>query len=555
VKKFGKVIEWTALNRIDMNGMAKLLSFIGILSLAALPLTGCSDNQPTVAVPDAKPLAETSAIKSCCMPPVADLMVNAFPGAAIEAQGPPGALPQATFGGSIYRNLVNVVDKNVPTDWEVEEGKFKNIKWVAKVGTLTYGGPVVLGGRVFVGTNNDDPRDPKIKGRKAVLMCFAEKDGKFLWQNVHNEPPPNVIREADTYGLCSTPTVEGDFVYYCTPGCEVICAGVQNGKIQWRYDMMKELSVFPSYLCLCSPLIVGDIIYLCTANGTDEMRKVHSPDAPSFVALSKKDGRLIWKSNLPGANIIEGQWSNPVFADAGGRPQVIFAAGDGWVYGLQPKTGELIWKFQASLHADKRQVGITPAYFLGTPVVLGDRLFVGLGVAPDLGTPPKGGHFFCLDITKSGDVSCKAGNFDTKDPRNKDSALVWHFGGLVNPPPALAKGRSVYFGSTLSTAAVHDGLVYISELDGYLHCLDAKTGQRYWEHDCKAGVWASPYWVNGKIYLCTQDGMCLIFPHQKTYAKPREVDMQEVLDTTPVVGNGVLYIATKKRVYAIAAAK
>jgi len=484
-------------------------------------------------------------------------MVSAVPTAPTEAQAPAGGLAQATFGGSIYRNLVNLVDKNVPTEWEVEEDKdknikVKNIKWAATIGTRSYGGPVVFGGRVFIGTNNDVPRDPKIKGPKAVLMCFAEKDGKFLWQNAHDQPPANVIRLALGDGLCSTPTVEGDFVYYCTPGCEVICANVHDGKIQWRYDMMKELNVFPCYLCTCSPLIVGEVIYLCTGNGTDETPKVASPEAPSFVALNKKDGKLLWKNNLPGANIIEGQWSNPVYADAGGKLQVIFAAGDGWVYGLQPKTGELIWKFQASLKPGKGDAGAKP-YFVGTPVVVGDRLFVGLGVGPDLGTPPKIGHFFCLNVAKSGDVSCKSGKFDNKDPLNKDSALVWHFGGLVEPPPA--KGRSVRFGSTISTAAVNDGLVYISEIDGYLYCLDANTGQRYWEHDCKAGVWGSPYWVDGKIYLCTQDGVCLIFPHQKTYAKPRVVDLQETLESTPLVANGVLYIATKKKVYAIAAAK
>ena len=109
----------------------------------------------------------------------------------MAAKGGKQAPTQATFGGSIFRNMVNVVDKNVPTSWSVEEGKFENVKWVAELGNNTHGTLVVYGGRVFIGTNNFKPRDPKIKGDKAILMCFAEKDGDFLWQNVHDMPPPD----------------------------------------------------------------------------------------------------------------------------------------------------------------------------------------------------------------------------------------------------------------------------------------------------------------------------------------------------------------------------
>ena len=79
--------------------------------------------------------------------------------------------------------------------------------------------------------------------------------------------------------------------------------------------------------------------------------------------------------------------------------------------------------------------------------------------------------------------------FDPKDAANKNSALVWHYG---EPSKKEWKaGRNYVFGRTLSTAAVHDGLVYIAELAGYLHCLDAKTGERYWDHDFRASVWGS----------------------------------------------------------------
>src|SRR5262249_617763 len=93
------------------------------------------------------------------------------------------------LGGTVHRNMVNTVEKNIPQEWSVKEGQEKNIKWSAELGTLAYGGPVIAGGKVFVGTNNGKPRYPSIKGDRGVLMCFRESDGKFLWQAVHDKLP------------------------------------------------------------------------------------------------------------------------------------------------------------------------------------------------------------------------------------------------------------------------------------------------------------------------------------------------------------------------------
>ena len=108
--------------------------------------------------------------------------------------------------------MVNLTDKNVPTDWSIAKGKEKNIKWKANLGNLTYGGPVVAGGRVFIGTNNAVPRDPKQLGHKSVLMCFDEKTGDFLWQAVHDKPRGPIFADIVMYGLISTPAVHGNRV-------------------------------------------------------------------------------------------------------------------------------------------------------------------------------------------------------------------------------------------------------------------------------------------------------------------------------------------------------
>ena len=83
------------------------------------------------------------------------------------------------WGGRPDRNMVSD-EKGLPTEWDVKTKK--NVKWMATLGSQSYGNPVVAGGMVFVGTNNDALRDPKQPGDRGVLLAFRESDGEFLWQ-------------------------------------------------------------------------------------------------------------------------------------------------------------------------------------------------------------------------------------------------------------------------------------------------------------------------------------------------------------------------------------
>jgi outer membrane protein assembly factor BamB len=463
---------------------------------------------------------------------------------------PPDAWP--TFGGTPARNMVNPLDKGLPAEWSVEAGKLQHVKWVAELGGKAYGGPVISGGRIFVGTNNQQPRDPKIKGPKAVLMCFRQSDGKFLWQAVHNMEAPAVDPQAKTDGLCSTPTVEGQRVYYVTPAAVVVCADAATGKAIWRLDMTKELNVHADFLANCAPLLVGGRLFVLTGNGVDEMaHKLIAPEAPSFLALSKKDGKVLWKSNLPGKNILEGQWANPAYAVVGGKGQVIFPGGDGYLYGLEPDSGKMIWKFNCN-PAGKEPRNQMLNYLVATPVVHEGKVYVGTGLYPGHSASNPVGHFWCVRLDRTGDVSPAANDYDPASPANKKSALVWQFGGRVPGKVKLGE-REVYFGKTLSTAAVHDGLAYVAEESGFLHCLDAATGKELWQHDLKAGIWGSPYWADGKVYLGTDDGQVVVFAHGRQKKVLATIDMGEgqSVKSTPVSVDGVLYIATGAQLFAL----
>jgi outer membrane protein assembly factor BamB len=482
---------------------------------------------------------------------------------ALTAAPAPDAVPAylATewpmLGGTPHRNMCNPLVKGLPATWSIQKGKESNVKWSAALGTITYGGPVVAKGKVFVGTNNDKPRDPAVKGDKGIVMCFDAATGKFLWQAVHDKLPDPDQNDTPKHGVASSPVIEDDRLYYVSNRCEVVCADINTGTAVWTLDMVGELKVFPCYLAICSPLIIGDNVFVVTANGAEPgSHKIPEPGAPSFVAVNKKTGKVAWKSGLPGDKIMEGQWGNPVAATVNGVNQVIFPGGDGWLYALKAETGDLLWKFDCNPKSSMYKPGGRGdrSYLVATPVVYENRLYVGTGENPDDGAGV--GHLWCVDITKQPvkddkDISPVGDNFDPKAPENKDSGLVWHFGGAIVPKPA--DGREYYFGRTISTVAIHDGLVYAADLDGYLNCLDAKTGTRYWEYDLKETVWNSPYYVDGRVFLGTDGGDLYVFPAGKEKSEPAKINMEQTLKVPPIAAGGVLYITNGSTLYAIGA--
>jgi outer membrane protein assembly factor BamB len=509
----------------------------------------------------------------------------AFSGKAADADKPKAKSERTwpLFGGTIQRNMVNTLDKKVATKWDIE--KNQNILWVAELGSKAYGGPVIADGKVFVGTNNEKARDPKIKGDKGVLMCFDEKTGDFLYQTAYDKLGAGRVNDWPREGICSTPMVEGNRIYYVNNRAEVICASTDGKKDYWKLDMINQLDVFPHNLATCSPLVVGDLVFVVTSNGVDEGHiNIPQPKAPSFLGIDKKTGALKWQNNFPSANLVKvqkggkarnieikelvdkglvlmhGQWSNPVYAEANGKGQIIFPGGDGWIYSFEPQSGEFIWKFDCNPKSAVYRLGSTGTRsdFLATPVVYDKKVYVATGQDPE---HEEGiGHLWCFDITKKGDVSPdRVVNYKgrkTKDnplgvvtKKNPNSAVVWHYGGKAEPKT----GRNYLFGRTLSTCAIHDNLVYACDLSGYLVCLDAQTGKKYWDHNMKAQTWCSPYWVDGKIYMGNDDKIVYIFKHgkEKKLLDEDGIEMDGKIRATPVVANGVLYVMTENKLYAI----
>ena len=178
------------------------------------------------------------------------------------------------WGGTAQRNMTSAM-KNLPEFWDVKNGK--NIKWKVQIGSTSYGNPVVADGKIFLGTNNGNPRNPEIEGDKGVLMCFRESDGKFLWQAVTDKLDSGSENDFPEQGVCSSPVVEGKRLYYVSNRGELVCLdteGFMDGKndgpfqdevykgptdadIIWKLDMMKELGVYQRNMANSSPGHLG----------------------------------------------------------------------------------------------------------------------------------------------------------------------------------------------------------------------------------------------------------------------------------------------------------
>ncbi|HUG70881.1 MAG TPA: PQQ-binding-like beta-propeller repeat protein [Pirellulaceae bacterium] len=168
----------------------------------------------------------------------------------------------AQWGGTSYRNNTPI-GKDIPIEWNV--GKFdrktgdwisddaQNIKWVARVGSQTYGNPVVAGGRVYVGTNNGAGWLKRYPSNidLGCLLAFSEEDGSFLWQDSSEKLPTYKVHDWPLQGICCAPLVEGDRLWYVTSRGEVKCLdtegfydGEDDGPVQNQlaaiFDIMRN---------------------------------------------------------------------------------------------------------------------------------------------------------------------------------------------------------------------------------------------------------------------------------------------------------------------------
>ena len=484
------------------------------------------------------------------------------------------------WGGSAHKNLYTAA-KGMPESFdpgkfkrrseEIDVATTKNVVRVLKLGSSAYGNTTVAGGKVYVGTNNDVPRDERHQGDRSNLYCFDEKTGEFLWQFVSPKLAAGQVGDWEYIGLCSAAAVEGNRLYIVGNRCEIICLdteGLKNGNqgfqdeskfmtpageekvevgptdadIIWVYDMMAELGVFPHNASNSSPLIIDDLLYVCTSNGQDWTHvNVPSPLSPSFIALDKKTGKLKGEDDAEiGENIFHGQWTSPAAGKVKGDWQLFFGGGNGLLYGFGAKPVydssedihflKKIWWVDTNPKArfeNKYPDPEGPNEINATPVFWDGKVYVAQGQDPEHGEGV--GRLVCVDPTKKGDIT--------------QSGVVWKYDKI---------NRSI---STVSIDE-NSGLLFVGDFSGFIYCLDARTGKEHWVYDMKAHMWGSTLVADGRVYVGDEDGDFVVLPAKKDFDPKKDEPLFETnlfspIYSTPVVANGVMFVGTQTHLYAI----
>ena len=446
------------------------------------------------------------------------------------------------------RNMVS--DATGLPDWfdAIEDtnsstGKLRNVRWVARLGMDTYGSPVISRGKVFVGGCAHDTGGQKAMGE---LWCFNESDGQLIWQ--FRSPYLHGLYNK-SWGMTSTPTVEGNRVYLLGHLGEVLClnadglAGGNTGPFQdeallldadrqvvkreiapdgnriveytpgtpghllatdadiiWRFDMIKEVRCWPFNALNACPIVRGDYLYVATCS-------IYSRSAYCRGEVDTADKEIaVWKE-ATGRTTYE-------------SPSLIV---------LDKHTGKLLAEddtgvFEETFH------GAHSSPALG--VVNGrDLIFMGGGNGtcyafdPDF-VPGRGGKpgilrtvwkFNCVDPST---YDTGSQNKRPQGPVEIVATPVFHKGrvyvavgnDLSFNGSAAPQGRLVCIDATgagditqsgkvwsfddirssCSTVAIRDGLLYTADVGGNVYCLDADTGRLYWKYKTNP-VWSLPW--------------------------------------------------------------
>jgi outer membrane protein assembly factor BamB len=220
-----------------------------------------------------------------------------------------------------------------------------------------------------------------------------------------------------------------------------------------------------------------------------------------------------------------------------GQKRVFFGGGDGVCYafealhpGANPEPVrrlKRVWRFDCDPSAPKEDVHRyidnrheSPTNIKSMPVFHRNRVYLTCG--GDIWWGKNEAWLKCIDATPTGDVT--------------DSGELWSY------PLEL---------HCCSTPSIWNGLVFVADCGGNIHCVDAETGEPYWTHDLRGEIWGSTLVADGKVYVGSRRGDICILAAEKNKRVLATVRLPAPVSSTPVAANGVLYVMSQKRIYAV----
>ena len=536
-------------------------------------------------------------LKQVMEAPQASPMPIALPRKPDVVAGRIGDWPQ--FCGGTDRNMVSG-EMWLPAQFdEVTSEKtsgLANVNWVAPLGNLhVLGGPVISGGKVFIGGATSSGSGEST----GMLWAFRESDGKLLWRMQSQYIA--WLYNRHTYGICSTPTIEGDRVYLLGHLGDVLCLdakglvdgnqgpfkdeaqyfatgrkrvkseiaadgarileftsgvpmtlGPLDADIIWKFDMLREVNCWPFNALNAAIVVRGDYLYVATCStlsgdgdegsevAIQEWKKAHNQtkyDSPSLIVLSKSTGKLL-------ARDTEGIFDH-TFHGAHSSPTMGVIDGKELLFygGGNGTCYAFDPEFTAGADGKPGELKLVWKFDCLDPESYGANFRLErLRQAETIGTPVfyKNRIYVSLgnDLQHSGE-SAGPGRLVCIDATKTGD--ITHSGRIWS----FDEMRS-----TSSTVAIADGLLYTADASGVIYCLDAETGKLYWTQHT-APIWSSPLVADGKVYVGTHTKGLLVFAHSKEKKLLSNTLGHADIVGSPAAANGVLYVATQKHLYAL----
>lgn len=372
----------------------------------------------------------------------------------------------------------------------MEWSETKNISWKTAIHDRGWSSPVIWNNQIWMTTATKD-------GKKLFAICVDKMTGKILHDlHVFDVSSPQAITIDNTYAS-PTPVIEEGRVYVHFGTYGTACINTSDGNIIWARRDLKcdhEKGAGPA----SSPFLFNDYLIF----------NVDGRDVQYVIALDKRSGKTVWKTNrsIDFSNVQVNQrkaYGTPLVIPRGKEVQMVSIGAKG-VFSYDPRNGKELWK---ALHRGW-SIAPRPVYSEGLVFTLIDR------DRPEL---------WAIRSDGNGDVT--------------DSHIAWKSSKRMPPR---------------SSPLIVGELLFVVDRNGYISCLESKTGKVYWQERMKGSFSASPIHTNGLVYFFNEDTVCTIIkPERKLKVVATNKLANEQLMATPAIDGNSIYIRTAKNLYKI----
>jgi outer membrane protein assembly factor BamB len=365
----------------------------------------------------------------------------------------------------------------IPTTWSDAD-----YSWRRKLGSRDVGSPIAIDGKVYYLVS-------KPGQQRIALESLDLETGQLRWSKEF-EQSEHHLHQRNTFAS-STPAADSQnvFIAFADPQHTWLKCLDHDGNEIWSRDFGTWQS---QHGFGTSPRIFGSTVLLMNSQQAEELKPGQTPGQSRLIAVDRGSGNTLWESPLTTTRACYGV---PAVFQSGDTPQIINAnTGDG-LFGLDPKTGRMLWNLKVF---DMR--------VCSTPLVSGD---IAIGTA---GSGGGGNHLVAVRIPTA--------------PGQQPTQLYRIDRGAPYVP----------------TSVLRDKRLYMISDEGIASCADVETGEVIWTKRIGGNFGASPILIGNVLLMISLDGKATLLQAGEEYQLLGEVDLNGWVGATPAFSQGRLLL-------------